>query len=125
MPLFQAKRNHPVTGADESVYIDAPDRKTAIIILRSHGWGSADWLDHVPPGSDIPDGATVLKSEPWNTPREKVKPLRRVADSGLIRRPILTLAVGIAFGIVGGVVLLWILTFVLGVLGIAVAEIFG
>ncbi len=119
MPIFQAKRTHPTTGTEESVFVDAPDRMTAFAALRRRGWPNADWLDQLPPGADLPDGIELIRATPML--RGTRRPLRRLADSGLVRRPILTIAAGVGLGIVAGVVMLTILSFLLGLLGFAVS----
>lgn len=119
MPLFQAKRTHPVTKEQESVYIDAPDRTAAIVTLRSHGWAAAEWLDSVPPGSDVPEDATILEADPrlvQQRKRREGQP-KGLEDSWIIQRPVWTIAYGIVLG--------WVLVTIIKLVFALVGGLFG
>lgn len=117
IPLFQAKRTHPVNKDEDSIFINAPDRTSAIAALRKHGWASAEWLDHVPPGSDVPNDATVLDADRAIASRRAPA---RIAESWIIQRPILT----IAYGVVLGWIFISIIKLVIGLLGMLFAAMF-
>ncbi|MEO1535504.1 MAG: hypothetical protein AAFS11_08085 [Planctomycetota bacterium] len=123
MPLFQAKRKNPANGAEESAYIEAADRQHAIAALRRKGWASAEWLDIIPRGFDLPDGAEITHAAA--VLRSRPRRLVKLSESGLVQRPILTIALGVGCGIVIGVVALTILNAVLAVLGLSAAKLFG
>ncbi|MEL6497252.1 MAG: hypothetical protein AAFZ67_08010 [Planctomycetota bacterium] len=116
MQIFQAKRKHPNTDADESVYIEADDRRAALATLRALGWDTAHALDAIPRGFDLPSDANIVRAADMISSRRR--PLHEIAESSLIRRPIGTIALGIVLGWAMVVVIRLILMAVFGLFGV-------
>ncbi|MEL6311181.1 MAG: hypothetical protein AAFQ17_02260 [Pseudomonadota bacterium] len=116
MYVFQAKRKHPTTDTEESVYIKASDRREAIATLRALGWDTAHALDVLPRGFDLPDDANIIRASDTISPRRR--PMRQIAESSLIQQPIRTIAIGIVLGWAMIVVIRLILMAVFGLFGV-------
>ncbi|HED54665.1 MAG TPA: hypothetical protein ENJ00_10765 [Phycisphaerales bacterium] len=124
MPVYQAVRRHPATDTEETLYVRATSRAASVSTLRQLGWDHVDSLREVPPGFDVPDSAAIIDAIRSGQTAE-LTGIDAIAESPLVRRPIRTLTLGIAFGLMVSLVGYLLLSFVLGLLGIGLGGASG
>ena len=126
MPTYQATRTDPETKADDTVFVKAVSRAAVVGALRQWGWNAVDMLREMPPGFDLPEGVRVIVADIPKGHTQALTGIDAVGASPLITHPVRTIALGIAFGMLGFVVLYLVFMLVLtSVFGSGVRWVFG
>jgi hypothetical protein len=117
MPFWKVEGVLASDGSSVVRYVLGQNRTSALKSLEAGGIRvkRADpvRLEDLPPGAEVAEALTDVLGV--GEPREKPGPLDQIAESMLIRSPILTIALGVVLGMVLGSILSLMLFAAMGV----------
>ncbi len=111
------------TGAEAVVFLDTPTPADATAWLHAHGFAVGDIRTAAAPDLD-PTPARPPTTPPSPTETAIVIAAEKISRSGLVRSPVWTIAWAIVLAGIIWIVLFFVVTLLLGMLGVATSRLF-